>query len=310
MQEIYHLSNHALHLATENLVKQERQISMTIVHHLKEIDRRRLWAEMAYSSLFEYCTKALRFSESQAYRRISALKLIREIPQVEEKIVSGELNLTTITQAQTFFNQEAKIQRRKLATEEKMSVLKKLTCKTQREAATELARLNPEIPKQDRERPLDGDFIQIQFAADRLLQAKFERLKELLSYQISPTPSYGDLLHKISDIALEKLEPKVPKTKRTASAKRLSAVPSKIKRPHIPIETKRTVWHRDQGRCTYRDPITKLRCACKSKLEFDHILPFAKGGESSQQNLRLLCRAHNQLAAIQLFGFNKMSSWL
>ena len=38
------------------------------------------------------------------------------------------------------------------------------------------------------------------------------------------------------------------------------------------------------------------------KLEFDHIIPMAKGGKTRVDNLRLLCRAHNQHAADQAFG--------
>lgn len=311
-QEMKYLSDQELHRATEKLVKQERKISLIIVHHLKEIDRRRLWAKMAYSSLFEYCTKALGYSESQAYRRISALKLIREIPEVEEKIVSGGLNLTTISQVQTFFRQESKIQNRKLSPEEKHFVLEMISGKTQKETAIELAKLDPDIPKPDREKAVADSLTQIQFIADQELMAKFKRLRDLLSHQISPVGNYSDLLHKISDIALEKLEPKATKTRHTASAKRLSVVAKTIdsKSRYIPVETERSVWRRDQGQCCYRDPFTNRRCACRSGLEIDHILPFAKGGDSSLDNLRLLCRSHNQLAAIQEFGAAKMRNYI
>jgi hypothetical protein len=37
-------------------------------------------------------------------------------------------------------------------------------------------------------------------------------------------------------------------------------------------------------------------------LEFDHILPVARGGESTADNLRLRCRAHNQYEAERTFG--------
>jgi len=37
-------------------------------------------------------------------------------------------------------------------------------------------------------------------------------------------------------------------------------------------------------------------------LEIDHILPQAKGGASTVDNLRVRCRAHNRLAAEEEFG--------
>ena len=44
------------------------------------------------------------------------------------------------------------------------------------------------------------------------------------------------------------------------------------------------------------------RCEAASRLEFDHIEPIAKGGQSTTSNLRLRCRAHNQYAADCAFG--------
>jgi len=37
-------------------------------------------------------------------------------------------------------------------------------------------------------------------------------------------------------------------------------------------------------------------------LEIDHIVPQAKGGKGTTDNLRVRCRAHNRLAAENEFG--------
>jgi hypothetical protein len=37
-------------------------------------------------------------------------------------------------------------------------------------------------------------------------------------------------------------------------------------------------------------------------LDFDHVDPVARGGEATTENVRLLCRAHNQHAADLAFG--------
>jgi HNH endonuclease len=44
------------------------------------------------------------------------------------------------------------------------------------------------------------------------------------------------------------------------------------------------------------------RCEERKGLEFDHIEPVARGGKSTIDNLRLRCRAHNQLSAEQTYG--------
>ena len=38
------------------------------------------------------------------------------------------------------------------------------------------------------------------------------------------------------------------------------------------------------------------------RIEFDHIVPFALGGEHSVENLRLRCFAHSQWHSIEEFG--------
>lgn len=54
---------------------------------------------------------------------------------------------------------------------------------------------------------------------------------------------------------------------------------------HIQQHVKQSVWQRDQGKC--------VQCGATSYLEFDHIIPFSKGGASSVNNVQLLCRKCN-----------------
>lgn len=53
----------------------------------------------------------------------------------------------------------------------------------------------------------------------------------------------------------------------------------------IPQHVKMEVWQRDQGHC--------VECSATEYLEFDHIIPFSKGGATSAGNLQLLCRRCN-----------------
>ena len=73
------------------------------------------------------------------------------------------------------------------------------------------------------------------------------------------------------------------------------------KRRRIPSAIRRAVYDRDHGQCTFQGS-DGTRCACRTALEFDHIQPLARGGLSTVANLRLRCRAHNQLEARRAFG--------
>jgi tellurite resistance protein len=56
---------------------------------------------------------------------------------------------------------------------------------------------------------------------------------------------------------------------------------------HIPDDVKRDVWDRDGGRCT--------RCSATDYLEFDHIIPYTRGGSNTAKNVQILCRKCNLL---------------
>ena len=63
---------------------------------------------------------------------------------------------------------------------------------------------------------------------------------------------------------------------------------------YIPSYLRKSIWERDEGQCTYVHHETKRRCASRHLLQIDHIQPFALGGRTKKENLRLLCAGHNQ----------------
>ena len=54
----------------------------------------------------------------------------------------------------------------------------------------------------------------------------------------------------------------------------------------ISQEVKDLVWNRDKGNC--------VQCSSNLKLEFDHIIPFSKGGSNTYRNIQLLCENCNR----------------
>jgi hypothetical protein len=69
----------------------------------------------------------------------------------------------------------------------------------------------------------------------------------------------------------------------------------------IPKPLRRFVSERDGGRCAFVSA-DGHRCESTRQLEIDHIQPIALGGETKPENLRLLCRPHNQFEAERVLG--------
>jgi hypothetical protein len=69
----------------------------------------------------------------------------------------------------------------------------------------------------------------------------------------------------------------------------------------IPAAVRRAVYLRDCGRCSFVSEDGR-RCEARALLELDHVQPWAKLGDAGIENIRLRCRAHNQMHARDCFG--------
>jgi hypothetical protein len=79
---------------------------------------------------------------------------------------------------------------------------------------------------------------------------------------------------------------------------------------YIPIRVRRKVWEKFGGKCGYVSELSGQRCGAVERLEFEHVMPYAKGGSHDESNLMMLCRAHNQFQAIRQFGRSKIAQWI
>ena len=126
--------------------------------------------------------------------------------------------------------------------------------------------------------------------------AKIARLLELTGHTLPARTSAAAI-----DRAIEALIEQIEKRKlgRTHSPTR-AARPATNARM-IPAQVRRAVSERDRDRCAFVSADGR-RGECRSNLEFDHVVPLARGGATTVENVRLCCRAHNQYEAERVLG--------
>jgi hypothetical protein len=90
------LSDRELLGETRRIANHERHTTASLVSLLAEVDSRRLYLGEGYSSMFTFCTTALRLSESAAYARITAARAARRFPAILELLRDGAISLTTV----------------------------------------------------------------------------------------------------------------------------------------------------------------------------------------------------------------------
>ncbi|HEU4364012.1 MAG TPA: hypothetical protein VFT13_00970, partial [Candidatus Krumholzibacteria bacterium] len=128
----------------QELVRRERSLTLSVLLHLNEIERRRLHLKQGYASMFDYCTNALGYSASAAGRRIQTARCVARFPEVYVLLEANEVNLTTISEVS-----------RVLTATSKDDLLARIRGKSQREVKAIVAEYDPRaaIPR-DQVRPV------------------------------------------------------------------------------------------------------------------------------------------------------------
>ncbi len=145
--------------------------------------------------------------------------------------------------------------------------------------------------------PLSPGRFALQLTLAQETHEKLRYARALLGHAV-PSGDLSQVLDRALDALIAMLEQRrFAPTARSRTAPRRRAADSR----YVPAAIRRVVWQRDGGRCTFVGA-TGHRCEARTRLEFDHLDPFARGGQGTPDRLRLRCRAHNQFEAERTYG--------
>ena len=100
------LSDRHLVQRLKELTAVEHQLEVVVIDHLRELERRRLYLPQGFSSLFDYATRELGYSEAAAWRRIKAMRLCGEVEGARERMRDGSLTLNSAALLQNAFDRQ------------------------------------------------------------------------------------------------------------------------------------------------------------------------------------------------------------
>jgi hypothetical protein len=152
-------------------------------------------------------------------------------------------------------------------------------------------------------KPLTADLRRLNVTVTADFIAELEQVRVALSHQC-PDGNFEQVVREAFKLVLERDRKRKALTDRSRAP---SETPSDNAR-YVPAAVKRTVWERDQGRCTW--PMGDgAMCGATHRLEFDHDLEVALGGKPTVGNVRLLCKRHNLMKAEQHLGRTFMAKF-
>ena len=341
------LSNPGLFTVVTNRLALDRETTADLLADLAEMDTRRMYAEAGYESMKRYCIQVRNMSEDVAYKRVRAALAARRFPVLYHALADGRVHLAAVVVLAPHFTAKNIDELLAAATHQTMAAVELLVAERFPKAdmqalvrAIFVPAVNPEpaaqtavpsvepnapklmeplavrpavlpiasnttmqmvpVPKFPKFTPLSPGRFAIQFTMSQRAHEKLRHAQALLGHEVP----WGDV-EAVMERALDALIADLEKQKFAATSKP-RARRSAARGRYIPAEIKREVRLRDGGRCTF--VIEKgQRCESRARLEMDHIVPVARGGQTSTGNLRLLCRAHNQYEAECALGAEFMN---
>jgi hypothetical protein len=203
-------------LNLSKLFESERKTTRFVLLHLLEVESRKLYAKRGFDSLFRMLVVDFKQSETSANRRLQAMRILRDVPVAQECIVSGKVNLTTLSMAQSQIRKQEKFTGHKVSAAKKAEIVENIKNKTQAEAETELFKLLPEIassPKTHEKRISESATrLGLNFP-DEVLN-KLKRLREIWSH-VDPGMDYVEIINRCADETLKRVDPRLKKARKS-----------------------------------------------------------------------------------------------
>ena len=142
-KELESLSNKKLLSNLAGLNHKERKLKAIVLLYLSELERRKLYLPLGFSSLFDLCTYHLGYTKATAFRRIRAARAALKYPEALDMLLSGEINITTLSIVTDILDDD-----------NRREILAEIRGKSTRQVEALVSRHRPERVSRDSVRPV------------------------------------------------------------------------------------------------------------------------------------------------------------
>ncbi len=294
-QKFSEVSNNQLIKNLKTLKAREDQVLVSILEHIYEFERRNLYLVQGKSSLYDYLTQEMGYTESEAFRRMESARFLATNPELKTFVHDGHLTMTSITEIRAAVRSRDKTKEQKVSRHEQVELAKAVLNCSKKEAQKVLAQRLPDFKPVEYERKqelVDGG-LQITLRFTKPQRLNIQKVKDIM-VRSGPIANTAKLIDNLSVFFLRKKDLTAdPSTHGLNSRKETVRNPAQPSRPKLAVSVRRAVFQRDGGRCQFKNGEGKI-CGTTYDIAIDHILPVSAGGGNELGNLRCLCRAHNQ----------------
>lgn len=298
-----------------DLVRREHAALAELLLAIAEFDRLKMYRRLGYRSLFDFLHREVGLSRGSAYYRQVGARVVQRFPETVDPIRDGRLCLTSVIELAkvvTAGNREEVIPRffHRSRQEAKQVVVEMRPVEhapTRTVVTTGVVQpVEPERTHPEGVSPSNGpdrtnrDRIVMQGGASAT-RTTIEPLSRASSrMHLTVSPDFLALLKK-AKAGEAHVRPNATDEEILRAGLELLVLRQEKRRASVPAKVKREVRARDGSRCQWPTHDGGI-CGATAMLEVDHVVPRGKGGPSTVENCRILCRAHNLEAARQAYG--------
>jgi hypothetical protein len=205
--DLLNISDDVLLERTSRYARSERKITHVVLWHINEVERRRLYAQLGYSSIFKYIAQHLGYGEKAAYERMHASRLLGKMPELAEKMEEGKLNLTQVVQVQSCINKEARAGN-KIDQEQTAKIFAKIESLSGEKTLKTLAiEFNQPIQMHEVIQPQRDNTVRAGLTFTDEEMEIMKHVKDLLSH-VLPNPTWAELVVHLAKKQIKAIEGK------------------------------------------------------------------------------------------------------